>query len=391
VQIPEKRRTGFGATRDSGTPQKGSLRDLAGVETMWRSGSFAILALVLLGLEVGLHPDILENRVELEALSAKDLVNGEPITLGKYYLQTLRVSFGRFADESYMRRLGSRVNGLAIAAFPPSGNASVGVGSAAVASLAALAPTDAAELANLIQNAPTLAPGQVQILTLRKPHASGAFLGIDVILVLRAERGDGREAKEALAAGLREIVQAAETRSLTGLLLPALTVAPDEQGSPSFDDFFRALFESLQASRSPHLIDISFFDGWENKSIQSATAAFNAAWQAKIQERRNILANLYHFQARLLLVGMAICFIASGRHIRLDLRSAIIVASGYTLMLLGAFKSVETILEIFGVSGTGDGTKNLALIVIAFFLAIGFPYVVRWSVKELFNDGKSHG
>jgi hypothetical protein len=88
---------------------------------------------------------------------------------------------------------------------------------------------------------------------------------------LRTKRGNDREAKEALRVGLTELLDQAGKHSVTGLLLPTLTVAPEDENTPSVDDFFYFLFDSLQVSRTPALIDLSFFSGWPTGDLEEAT------------------------------------------------------------------------------------------------------------------------
>jgi hypothetical protein len=347
---------------------------------MRRGLFFAMAALALLALDFTLFPDLIEDRIVLEAVPANNLVSGDLMTMGKYRLHTLRTSSGRIADVNYVRKLGPRVNGLAITAFAV-GADRVGIGGLADSVRAILPASDAENLVSLIRNNPTLAPGKVQSLRLQKPAGPGPLAGIDVILILRAKQGGDRESKEALRGGLVEILQQAGRHSISGLLLPALTVTPDEKNSPTFDDFYRFLFEALRVSKSPRLVDISFFGGWSTSSLESATAALNAHWGAQIQDRGSFLAALHRFETRLLLIGLAICFVASSRYMVLGLRSACILGTAYTLSLLGSFKTIETLTAGF------DNAKNVALIGIMFVLAIGFPSIVSWSVKDLFSKG----
>jgi hypothetical protein len=346
---------------------------------MWRGLVFGLGALTLLAGDFAIFPDFVENAVDHGMVSARDLVNGEIVTVGKYRLHTLTVSMGRITDEGYVRKLGPKVNGLAVSAFSATETDRVGIGSLAQSVKAVLPAEDADSLVALIANSPSFTPGQVQVLKLARPGTPGPLSGIDVVLVLRAQRGDDREAKEALRVGLTELLDQAGKHSVTGLLLPTLTVAPEDENTPSFDDFFRFLFESLQASGTPAFIDISFFSGWPTDDLEEATAAFNAHWGAETRDWQQVWASLHRFQLRLVLVGLAICLMVSGRYTKIGFKSAAILAIAYALMLLGSFKSVETLTEGFGV-----GTRNLAFVAIMFVTAIGFPHIVRWSARDLF-------
>lgn len=346
---------------------------------MKRGFVFAAAAVALLVIDFALFPAFLEDRVLLEALPANRLVNGDLMTMGKYHLHTLRTSSGRIADESYMRKLGPEVNGLAMTVFSAVGTDPVGLGKFAETVMDVLPEADAERLRALIQNSPTFTPGKVQVLELQKPHASGPLSGIDVVLILRTKRGSDREAKEALRVGLTDILVQAGKHSVKGLLLPTLTVAPEVKESPSFDDFFRFLFESMHDTKLPYLIDVSFFDGWSTGHLENATAAFNDHWRTESQSQESILARVHRFQLRILLVGLAICFVVSARHMTLGAKSASILATSFAVTVLGSFKTVEALTE-----GLDASVKGLLLIVMMLFISFGFPHVVSWSVKDLF-------
>lgn len=211
----------------------------------------AATALMLLALDFAFFPALVEDWILLTALPAARLVNGDLLVMGKYHLHTLRCSSGRITDRSYLEKLGSDVNGIVITVFSAAGVDPVGIGSFGEAVLNTLSETEARRLRTLIQDSPTFTPGKVQVVTLEKPHNSGPLSNIDVVLILRSKRGGGREAKEALKVGLAEVLLQAGKHHVSGLFLPTLTVAPEEQDSPSFDDFFLFLFEGLRQSNLP--------------------------------------------------------------------------------------------------------------------------------------------
>lgn len=103
------------------------------------------------------------------------------------------------------------------------------------------------------------------------------------------------------------------------------------------------------------------------------------------QSRDSVLVTMHRFQLRLLLIGLALCFLVSARHMTLGVKSACIVGASYAATLLGSFKTIETLAE-----GLDPGVKNILLLVMMLFLTVGFPSIVRWSVKDLFEETKKH-
>ena len=351
---------------------------------MKRGIFFAVLALLLLALDYAFSPNLVEDRRVAEHLSANRVWNGDVVTMGTYHLNRLSVSRGRIEDENYVRKL-RPVDALAITAFSPGPAGSVGIGSLADAVKMSLAPADAKALVALISDTPRLAPGKVQVLPLTEAQSAGSLAGIKFLIVLRAKRGSDREAKEALKNGLKRVLEQAEKHAVSGLILPTLTVAP-EQDTPSFDDFFAALFEAMRESKGPRRVEVSFFEKWQASDVEAATVAFNDQWETTMEKLEGALATLHRFQFRLLLIGLAFCFLASSRYVTLGLKSAVILATAYTLTLLGAFKTVETIM-----AGLDRTSVGVALIATALVLAILFPRIVTWSVKDLFAGGAQSG
>ncbi len=350
---------------------------------MRRGVLFAMVALALLTLDFVRFPDLLEDRIVLDFVSANAFVAGDVMTLGKYRLHTLRASSGSIADASYMQKLGPRIDGLAITVFSAADDKPVAIGTLGDSVRSLLLASDAENLVTMIRNSPTFPIGKVQALTLQTPPTTGPLSGIRVILVLRAKQGNDRQAKDALKTGLVELLTQAGNHSISGLLLPALTVAPDEKDSPSFDDFYQYLFDALRITKVPRNVDISFFDGWSKASLENATTALNAHWSAHLEDHTSFFSTLHRFQLRLLLIGLAICFIASSRRIELKARTALILATAFTLSLLGSFKTVETLA-----AGLGETEQGIALIVMTLVLAIAFPEIVSWSVKDLFSSSR---
>ena len=68
------------------------------------------------------------------------------------------------------------------------------------------------------------------------------------------------------------------------------------------------------------------------------------------------------------------------------LKSIAVVTTGFALSLLGSFKTVETVVE-----GLGSDVKSIAFIAFTIILAVGFPYFVNWSVKDLFKQPGNGG
>jgi hypothetical protein len=344
----------------------------------------ALVALIALGVDFVIFPDLIEDRVLVKTISATEVVNGDLITLGKYRLHTLRVSYGRLINPKYVESLGPRVNALAVTAYAASATDKMAIGVLADADegKTILSTRETDRLGDLVRSAPSLPPGRIQVFHPNKDEA-GSLAGIKTILVLRTKRGDDRDAKDALRDGLVRLLDESGTQSVSGLIVPALTVGTAEKGTPTFNEFFGFLFDALGKSPSPRLIDLTLYAGWSTADLEAAVAALNAQWSAR--DHAGYLPMLHRYQLRLVLIGLAICFIASSRHIVLGIRTTLILATGFALSLLGSFKTVETLAE-----GLGSDAKTILLMVFTVVLAIGFPHFVTWSVKDLFK-GMSHG
>jgi len=332
----------------------------------------------LLAVDVGLFPDFVEDRFTRAALPATELVQNRSVEMGKYHVHRLTVSYGHIGDARWTATIAADVSAVTVSAFSARGLERVAIGRLTNTLLTSLPDAEAAELVQLIQNSPTYSPGKVQVLALKKsPRTSPPTPRF--IFLLRAARGADREAKDALKAGIAELFQHAATRSVSTLWLPTLTIDPGEQDSPAFDEFFAYLFDALRTSASPRHVDVSLFDGWSSPQLEAAVAAFNAHWTAATQARSGAAPKLYRFQLRLLLLGLAIALFVSGRQTTLTLKTACIITSAFFLMLLGAFKTVETLAE-----GLSYDMNAAAMVVMTLAAAFGFPSIIQWSAKDLF-------
>jgi hypothetical protein len=338
------------------------------------------LALIVLTLDFFLFPDLVEDRVEVPVVAATDVVGGQLVTLGKYRLHTLRVSYGRLIDEEYVSKLGKRVNGLVVAAYPATENTRASIGGLRDDNTTILSENETVRLGKLVLQGAKTPLGTIQSFKPKKDEA-GSLHSIDTILLLYAKGTGDREAKDALRDGLVNLLNESGRHQVTGLLLPALTVGIAEKGTPTFDDFFHFLFDALEKSQTPRLIDLTLYAGWPTEDLQSAVAALNAHWATATSRRTGTLPALHRLQLRLVLIGLAICFVVSSRHVLLGLKTTTILAIGFALSLLGSFKSIETVSD-----GLGPDVNTVALIVFTLIVAVGFPYFVHWSVKDLFKE-----
>jgi hypothetical protein len=345
----------------------------------WRAVAFAAAALCLLAVDVALFPDFVEDGFAREVLPAAELVQGGRVDLGKYHLHRLTVSHGRIGDASWTANVADGASAVAVSAFSASGAERIAIGPLTNALLATLPEAQATELVQLLQNSPTFSPGKVQVLALTPPRPPSAPTPRFVFL-LRARRGADRDAKEALRTGIAELFRLTETRSVSRLWLPTLTVDPGEQDSPSFDDFFAYLFDALRTSTSPRHVDVSLFDQWSSPQLEAAVAAFNAHWTAATQARKGTTPRFYRFELRLLLGGLAMALVVSARHVTLGLKTACIVTIAYALMLLGSFKTIETLAH-----GLSDDVRVAGMVAMTLVAALGFPSIVQWSAKDLFG------
>jgi hypothetical protein len=343
----------------------------------------AVLTLIVLAVDFVIFPDLVEDSIQAETVVASDVVNGKLITLGKFHLHTLRVSYGRLIEDDYIARLGPATNGVAVTAY--ASNATVAVGGLSDSGRFILSTQDTKRLFDLIQEAPTAALGSVLVFHPDKTERE-SLSKMETLFVLRSKRGADREAKDAMKTGLVALLNQAGKEKISGLLLPALPVGPMEKDTLTFDEFYQYLFDALAKTTTPHLIDLTLFEGWSSADLESAITAINAHWGAHLRERTGNFPTIHRMQLRLVLIGLVICFIVSSFHTVLGLKSTAILTTGFALSLLGSFKTVETVVE-----GLGSDIQNIALIALTIILAVGFPYFVNWSVKDLFKQASNGG
>lgn len=344
---------------------------------------FALLPLLWFVVDVVRLP-ITESKFDLELVSITELFRGV-VELGKLHLHDLRVSMGRIGDPEYLSKLDGKSNALALSAYPGKDADHVGLGTFGEAVRASLPEEDNKKLLKLLRDTRESPPGKVGVFVREQPRAAGPLSKIDYIFILRALPGSSSEAKNALRTGLLNLLNETAGWSVTGLIIPTLTISPNANNSPTFYDFFTFLFEALRASQSPRTVDVTLHNQWPDDFLRSAVLALNGQWSAEVRTLKGGLPRIYRLDFRLVLFGLAVCLFICSFHTKVDLKSFIIIGSAYIVALLAAFKTIEWMPQDYA-----NSVGLPAKVVFALVEALGFPYFAKWQgIKDIFKvEGK---
>jgi hypothetical protein len=342
---------------------------------------YSLIPLALLAADSLFFPVLWENRVVTERVDVRGLIEGKIYSVGRYRQHPLTLSAGRIEDRKYSERLG-KIDAIAITVYSESPDNSLGIGGHGHALMSVLDKNDASALTELLDHTKSLAPGRIQSYPLDSQVTAGPLRDLRLILILRAVPGDDSAAKDALRTGLPELLDEAQKKNVSHLLLPTLTVFPSA-GTPTFDDFFGYLFDALAQKPDRTAIDLTLWDQLPTREFEDAVASFNAHWQRSREAAPGYLSNIYRFQIRLILIGLIVGLLSSARRIDLSPRSVLIIGSSLALYLLGTFKAVEALAVGFEAE-----IQHVVMVLLTIVLAALYPQAIKWSAHDLFEEKK---
>src|SRR5215212_3962507 len=117
---------------------------------------YSLIPLALLAADLVLFP-VLQNRIAMERVDIRGLLNHRIYSIGRYRLHPIQLSVGRIDDPTYVSRLGG-VDAIAITAFSQTPDSLLGVGLFGQTLLRLLPSEDAAAIVERLKHSENFSP-----------------------------------------------------------------------------------------------------------------------------------------------------------------------------------------------------------------------------------------
>jgi hypothetical protein len=347
-----------------------------------------LVPVVVLLTDLWIFP-LYETHLGSPNVSLVALLSRPKVELGSLKAHHILVSID---DIRHLRNSGfvrQKSNALIISVFIDEGHDGPPYGAleaAVLAELNAISRKDYFALVNRL-SAIDLEPGQVVDFELHVPEENYGQFPIDHLLMVMLPRyhpdpHDPHPDPRGLQKGIRNALELAGSMRLSNVMLPSLganwTRANPKNAVP-FSVFFGSFFDALPLDRRPTNVYLSLYSGWPSSVLEDAVLALNSAWEQQTSKFHDILP-LYRRNFRFTVLFLELCLIVCSVWMRLTLKNFLIVAAAFVGLSLGIDKWVELLAP--------QDSPNIQLIVqlvILTVLSLGFPVVVRWNPKDLFD------
>jgi hypothetical protein len=144
-------------------------------------------------------------------------------------------------------------------------------------------------------------------------------------------------------------------------------------------DYFKALFDGVQAGQHPNSIFVSLYKAWPTPQLEEVVAALDSQWDSVANEQLTPLP-LHNKNTRLLLGFLLLCLISSGLATELTVLRVVIIVVGFFAAGFGAIELTEKITV-----AQSEEIKLFATLVVLATLSLLFPIFASLEVKDIFR------
>ena len=358
----------------------------------WRLWVF--VPLIVLATDFAVFPFVYHTRFHSQAPQIEGLIEQSPVYLGRYKGHEIFVSFDDLSQDNALQALPHDVEhglGLVIGHYlVHQGVASqTGATGRSVRNLLKRrSPRLAERFQNFLEETANFSPGTALTFSVHEGQ-EGACQECEIqsVFVILVQPIDAQETvQEELAEGFQQAFASADQLQLGSLLVTTIALDPRYDRSILPEDFFKALFGSIQQGNYPQQVYLGFYKRWPNDFVEKITTALNRVWHEEAVGDGGFSEGLYRFDFRLSMVLLSLCLFVCSTKTSLSLKNTLIISIAYLGIVLGGFP----ILKPF-VSGLDPGIELVAMVVVQLILAVGFPYIVRWDPKGLFSRNVGGG
>jgi len=124
---------------------------------------------------------------------------------------------------------------------------------------------------------------------------------------------------------------------------------------------------------------LSLYKSWPTFQLENAVSALDSAWESVAVEAAEVIP-IHNRDTRLAEIFLLPCLISCGLLIKLNIKNLTIISISFFSLALGLKAALDTIAL-----GQNAGMRLVTQIGLLTILAIGFPLIVRWNPKDIFN------
>jgi hypothetical protein len=344
------------------------------------------LPVIVLLTDFWMYPALYETHVSQQDASLTAILAQHRVLLGRFKQHRLLVSIDDIQDPAFLGYLNKRPTALLVSGFAEKDmdRDSVRFGElqrSVLAKLKSVSQSDSIALTESFFGIVGSSEGQVLDLPLHIPVDRYARFPVDHVMTMSL-----RIFRPNLSMGFSSAVTVAQHARIANLVVPSLAIKWPASGYGDLKDMgprhlYDEFFQGITPSRWPENIYLSIYGRWPTYQLEDVVQALNAAWHKSV-ENLDFATSLYRPDFRLTVFFLEVCLISCSFFLTWSLKNAAIVITSYVGLSLGIGKWVDFVIQ------TDPDLKLILKLSILAVLAVGFPFVINWNPKDLF-DGKT--
>ncbi|MCU1331965.1 MAG: hypothetical protein JWM08_957 [Candidatus Angelobacter sp.] len=344
---------------------------------------FIAAPLLFLAGDVVSSPGIFQNRPTIKTVNLNLLLATGLQRLGTFERHQMHISIDDISSENFLGDVVSDRNALVISAFKEGRDISLAaLGVAAMKRLERISPADWHSIQTYLDSPSHVRTGSILRIELHVPQSKRSRFPVDELYMAVFEKGVPIDAVE-LGSAVSSASKLGNQQGIKNLILPCLGQVwqhPNDADSLTFKDYFPAVFQSIGPDADSPNIRVSLYRQWPSFELEEAIGQFNSSWEdAAYSQMSETRSTFFHSQFRTLMLSCALCLFVCVFLIEPSVKSCLIISVSYLGLALGS----DTMVKFFT-----EGHPRFAPILhvgTLLFLAVGFPFIVLWSPKDLFS------
>jgi len=319
------------------------------------------------------------------SINVTSLLTDRVAALGTYNGHTIYVSLDRMDQDDFLDYVKSSPNALVISYFVESEATEPELFKGALAreleiKLKSISPEADRAYVDQLDSLIKRPPGDVSRLVVRIPSESYRRLPIDSVYAVIADiKGESNQG--VLFKAIPQTVEEAHRDNVFSLVFPCIGFNWENKNSPTFDEFFAPLFNSLGTDGAPRFIYIPLYSEWPTFTLEQAVKSLNHCWEKVASpSMKGALFSLYRGDYRWSLFFLVVCLFMSSFYAPLTFKNFLIISVSFIAIATAAIKTVDSLTEGHGVTVSAIGK-----IVTLGFLAVAFPFLVNWNPENVFS------
>jgi hypothetical protein len=332
-------------------------------------------------------PAILETSTTSKGVSINELVARQTSPLGTYKGHQVYISIDSIGNDGYLSYVHDSPNALVISLFKSSDSSKVRDGALARAVLGKLqqvSPDEGRRLRVLFDQAGSRSAGSFLAGRLDMSPDQYRRFPIQHVFILLLEEGQSTMQGEIISKGIAKILQEAEQKYISALIIPCLGYNWADKNSIKFDKCFDPVFKSLSGACYPRYVYFSLYSDWPTFTLEEAVSTLNSNWANRVEDSFSRIPLPHRGELRTPLILLSLCLWVCSRYVRLTIKNFLILSVSFVGLAVGSGPPID-----FLFLGYGSTLRFIARTIVLFVLAVGLPAFVNWNPRDIFTKNRS--